>query len=128
MRVDQAPDKGSGVSLAGGLFARDRIERTAPIHCMVSDPRRAGYSPFARRRPARARWAKGTFARAFGANAKGPTEDVIERNKAVAKFRCRMIELSGGEGTATLTRDNFRVRCYAIRRPARTGWVFAQAG
>ncbi len=46
-------------------------------------------------------WAKGIFARAFEANAQDATEDIIEGDKAVAEFRCRMIELGGWEGTAT---------------------------
>jgi hypothetical protein len=41
--LDQAPDNGSGVSLASGVFARDDIERTAPVHCTATDPRLAGY-------------------------------------------------------------------------------------
>ena len=28
--------------LVSGVFARDGIERAAPIHCMVTDPRLAG--------------------------------------------------------------------------------------
>ena len=44
MRLDPAPDKGSGVSLASGVFARDGIERTAPVHCIATDPRLAGYA------------------------------------------------------------------------------------
>jgi hypothetical protein len=41
--LDQAPDKGSGLSLASGVFACDGIERTAPVHCIATDPRLAGY-------------------------------------------------------------------------------------
>ena len=43
LRLDPAPDKGSGVSLASGVFARDGIERTAPVHCIATDPRLGGY-------------------------------------------------------------------------------------
>jgi hypothetical protein len=43
LRLNQAPDNGSGVSLASGVFARDGIERTAPAHCIVTNPRLAGY-------------------------------------------------------------------------------------
>jgi hypothetical protein len=43
LRLDQAPDKGSGVSLASCVFARDGIERTAPVHCIATDLRLAGY-------------------------------------------------------------------------------------
>lgn len=36
-------DNGSGVWLVSGVFARDGIERTAPVHCTATDPRLAGY-------------------------------------------------------------------------------------
>ncbi len=42
LRLDLALD-GSGVSLVSGVFARDEIERTAPVHCMVTDTRLVGY-------------------------------------------------------------------------------------
>jgi hypothetical protein len=35
LRLGPAPDKGSGVSLASGVFARDGIERSAPVHCIA---------------------------------------------------------------------------------------------
>jgi hypothetical protein len=42
LRLDPVPDNGSGVSLASGVFARDGVQRTATIHCMIADPRLAG--------------------------------------------------------------------------------------
>jgi hypothetical protein len=39
LRLNQAPDNG------GVVFARDGIERMAPVHCIVTAPRLAGYSP-----------------------------------------------------------------------------------
>jgi hypothetical protein len=48
-------DQGSVASLASGVFARDGIERTAPVHCIATDPRLAGYGAPASRTGRRAR-------------------------------------------------------------------------
>ena len=50
LRLDQAPDNGSGVSLASGVFARDGVKRTAPVHCIATDPRLGAMAPRPHRR------------------------------------------------------------------------------